>query len=170
MALSTWSRASPGLPVHQVGGEGGGWALGQLIEEGIALHGALGGGGEAARLVERDPLQVEVERDVLRARIVDGRIAVGAEVLAQPLGGQGPRTLRCGLGEGRLRRLDWPRRRGRSFRRRLRLELALVPEPTLLPAEIEARGFRPQRKRERQTEVRRQQGTHVGDHVTGSSP
>ena len=158
-----------GLAVDQIGGEGGGGALGDLVEEGVELHGALGGGGEAAGLVERHALQVEIQRDVLRGRVVDGGIPVLADVLAQPLRGEGLRSFGCGLGQGRLASERLARGGGGGSGAALRLGLTLVPEPAFLLAEVEAGGFRLQRKRERETQEGGQQGTHVGDGATGSS-
>jgi len=72
------------LFVDQVGRKVGDGALGDLVEERVELHRALGGGREPARLVHGDALQVQVQRDVVRGGIVDRLVTVGAEALAQP--------------------------------------------------------------------------------------
>ena len=155
------------LAVGQVGGEGGGGALGDLVEEGVALHRALGGGGEAAGLVERHPLQVEVQGDVLGRRVVDGGIPILTDVLTQPFGREGLGAFGCGLGEGRLRRGGWLGRRW--LRRRRLLGLTLVPEPALLLAEVEAGGLRSQWKCQRKTQEGKQRGTHGSDGASRST-
>ena len=101
-----------GLAVHQIRGEGGGGPLGDLVEEGVALHRALGGGGETAGLVQRHALQVEVEGDVLGGGVVDGRIPIRADALAQPLGREGRGAFGC-----RLRQRAWAGAGGSGGRR-----------------------------------------------------
>ena len=133
-----------------------------LVEIGIALHHLLKGLGETRGLVERELLQIEIERDLGGGRVVDGLEPIVFEVGAQPGRREWGRVRRCGRGgRGRLR----CGRRGRGRGRRLgvsrggRYRIALIPKPALGLAIVEARtlpGLRRDR-RQRQGEQRRRQ-------------